>query len=147
MRWRPPLRWPSAFGRQRPGASTGSTQYPRQRAYARMTAQILQRERKPAAPIRVLIDRPGDIRLIEHAERVLERNHQNPTGRGGEIARDRQEARPGALLASTPRERRAQRSLRRRAIRIGLARIEADRAFFRQVMARKPPRESRQVVG
>src|SRR5712692_188760 len=146
MSWRPPARWPSAFERQAPGASTGSTQHPRQRAYARMTAQVLQPDREPAAPVRMLVDGAREVGLVRHAERVLDRNHQNPAGRGGEIARDRQEARAGPLLASMPRERRAQRSLGRRAIRIGLAGVDAERAFFPQVTTYRPTRERRKIV-
>src|SRR2546421_1193258 len=76
MSWRPPLRWPSAFGRQGPGASTGSTQHPRQRADARMVVQVFQCDREPAAPVRMLVDGAREVGLVRHAERVLDRNHQ-----------------------------------------------------------------------
>src|SRR5260370_7101761 len=64
MSWRPPARWPSAFERQAPGASTGSTQHPRQRAYARMTAQVLQPDREPAPPLPILVHCPPELWLV-----------------------------------------------------------------------------------
>src|SRR6266699_2474047 len=143
MSWRPPLRWPSALcgGRGRrlvsafANASTGSAQYPCQGAHARMTVQVLQYDREPAAPVRMRVDRPRDIGLILNPERVLDRNEQNPTGRGGEIAGHRQEAQPGPLLATPAPQRRAQRSVGRRPIHVGLAGIDAERAFFLQITA------------
>src|SRR5262249_19587870 len=111
-------------------ASARRTQHPRQRERARMAAQVLQQHWRSTPPVRMLVDRSRNIYLIEHPERVLERNHQDPAGCRGEIARDRQEIQPGSLLARQPRKGRPQRRLGRRAVRIALAGVDSDRAFF-----------------